>query len=30
MYTAFADAAVENDGTPAETVNRIIAALEEI
>lgn len=30
LYTAFADAAVENDRTPEETVKRIIAALEEI
>lgn len=30
MYTAFADATVENDCTPAECVKRIIAALEEI
>ena len=30
MYTAFADAAVENDCTPDECVKRIIAVLEEI
>ena len=30
LYTAFADAAVENDSTPEECVKRIIAALEEL